>query len=458
MQLTFLQIVLAIGSFLKWLIISTCCLAMWLITKIFYFVLWLINSYRGTNFDSKKASDSRQNSVNQNVSKDQASNTDSMVTKPCGFDMSHIGTPTGYTSFPYGQSFGPCTSTPFPEKQKCLNSVQFPYEPNDPYFTASQNNFANKSDTNDFGNFESSNPSAYKTPPSRNNPLFGERQSLTPGQKFPLSNISNLSSGNVRKNRKPDSFDGKSDWADYLKHFEAVATWNGWTGEEKAVQLIMSLSGTARQTWSDCWPDSEHCYNYDVLVNILAGRFKPEGQEEAYKAEFRGRCKKKTETFMDFGFALRRLGIRAFPKLNHEAREDIVRDQFLTGLVEPEMRKHVSLAHPKNLDQAITMASEYDLVNQSIKPKPPVKPQNIAAVQERSDSSDSLVNLIKKVDQLLAKRNRCKKCGDTKHETDSCTVGWTCFYCKEVGHISSKCPKKKKSSSSSKESDSKKLN
>ena len=158
---------------------------------------------------------------------------------------------------------------------------------------------------------------------------------------------------------------------------------------------------------------------------------------------------------MEFGYALRRLGIRAFPRLNHEAREDIVRDQFLIGLVDPDMRKHVSLAHPKSLDQAITMASEYDMVNESIKPKPPVKPQNLAVVQAGSDSSDKLADLIQKVDQMLEKRNRCKKCGSTKHETATCTVGWKCFYCHELGHIAPKCPNKKTSSD---QSDAEKLN
>ena len=48
---------------------------------------------------------------------------------------------------------------------------------------------------------------------------------------------------------KPENYDGVSNWADYIQHFEMVSTWNGWTVEEKAVQLIINLTGIARQAW-----------------------------------------------------------------------------------------------------------------------------------------------------------------------------------------------------------------
>ena len=38
-----------------------------------------------------------------------------------------------------------------------------------------------------------------------------------------------------RTKQKPEKFDGSSDWADYIKHFEMVSLWNGWREDEKAV-------------------------------------------------------------------------------------------------------------------------------------------------------------------------------------------------------------------------------
>ena len=91
-----------------------------------------------------------------------------------------------------------------------------------------------------------------------------------------------------RTKQKPEKFDGSSDWADYIKHFEMVSIWNGWREHEKAVQLSMSLTGTARQAWVS-FTNPQASLSYDSLVNALTQCFKPDGHEEAYKAEFR--CK-----------------------------------------------------------------------------------------------------------------------------------------------------------------------
>ena len=60
---------------------------------------------------------------------------------------------------------------------------------------------------------------------------------------------------------------------------------------------------------------------------------------------------------MEYGCTLRRLAIRAFPKIRYEAREDLIVDQFLQSLADTEMRRHVSLAHPSGVEQAISMAT-----------------------------------------------------------------------------------------------------
>ena len=43
----------------------------------------------------------------------------------------------------------------------------------------------------------------------------------------------------------------------------------------------------------------------------------------------------------------------------HEAREDLIVDQFLQGLADTETRRHISLVHPSGVDQAVRLATEY---------------------------------------------------------------------------------------------------
>ena len=62
----------------------------------------------------------------------------------------------------------------------------------------------------------------------------------------------------------------------------------------------------ARQTWSDICSDPSMLFDYRSLVKEIGQRFKPGGQEETYKAGFRGRVKQKEETFLEYGYCLRR--------------------------------------------------------------------------------------------------------------------------------------------------------
>ena len=106
----------------------------------------------------------------------------------------------------------------------------------------------------------------------------------------------------------------------------------------------------------------------------------------------------KDESFTEYGYALKRLAIRAFPQIKHEAREELIVDQFLQGLIDLEMRRYVSLTHPTSVDQAVSRATEYETVTQSMKGPHMHKPKQIAAVQEAQSDRD-ISNLLQKVEK-----------------------------------------------------------
>ena len=200
---------------------------------------------------------------------------------------------------------------------------------------------------------------------------------------------SNTRSAGARTKMRPEKYDGTADWVDYLRQFEIIAGWNGWSEIEKAAQLTMNLTGIARQAWTDCSADPMGMLDYQELVRTLTQRFAPGGQQDAYRAEFRNRIKHKDETYMALGHALRRLAARAFPKLNYEAREELVKDQFMQGLSDVEMRKYVNLCHPATVDEAITQANEYSTLIHSTKTTHVDKPKMVAAVQESSGNTSA---------------------------------------------------------------------
>ena len=66
---------------------------------------------------------------------------------------------------------------------------------------------------------------------------------------------------------------------------------------------------------------------------------------------------------------LRKLAAKAHPSLLPSQREVLIVDQFISGLNPTEIRRHVSFAHPENLDEATDLAVEFESFegNQSIK-------------------------------------------------------------------------------------------
>lgn len=65
----------------------------------------------------------------------------------------------------------------------------------------------------------------------------------------------NVTTGQARHGKAPpvDSFTGESEkvlWEDWLPMLERAATWNGWSEEEKLLQLAGNLNGKAVQEWN----------------------------------------------------------------------------------------------------------------------------------------------------------------------------------------------------------------
>ena len=179
---------------------------------------------------------------------------------------------------------------------------------------------------------------------------------------------------------KIDKYDGSSDWVDYIAYFERVSTWNAWSSDDKASMLAMQMTGIARRTVTDL--PSTTCSNYNKLKDALTQRFNPEGQEHLHKSEFKKRHKKSDETIREYGYELRRMAARSFPSHDERSREEWIIDQFQTGLCNVGMQRHVFLKHPKTLEEAMSAASDYEMVETTVK-----KPTNVASLQSKDSKS-----------------------------------------------------------------------
>jgi hypothetical protein len=135
-------------------------------------------------------------------------------------------------------------------------------------------------------------------------------------------------------------------------------------------------------------------------------------------------------------------------------RESLIVEQYITGLGNQEVKKHVQFAHPNTLDRAISLAVEFEAFEGNCnilrKPKENVCPTVISLTTDKGNEKgsrkvdtdvsrlDRLEESLKKVQeslkQLCYKHDKSRQLENNKQEIKSCypdkSKGFTCFYCK----------------------------
>jgi hypothetical protein len=146
---------------------------------------------------------------------------------------------------------------------------------------------------------------------------------------------------------------GRTDVKDYLLQFEIIAEMNSWSNEECGYQLASCLSGEATEIMGSLSKDMAR--DYLALQQALINRFSPDGRESYFTVQLWNRTCKKDEGVAEFGYALKKLARKAYPKVR--LHEQLLVDLFVKGLPTREMRRHLHLVRPATLEAAITVAT-----------------------------------------------------------------------------------------------------
>lgn len=158
--------------------------------------------------------------------------------------------------------------------------------------------------------------------------------------------------------KKPANYDGTSSFLDYLVQFDITSTLHGWDNKVKAMELATSLRGAAQSILSDLKP--EHKSDYDQLVKGLTARFEPTNQTELYRAQIKGRLRKKSETVQELAQDINRLVRRAYLQASSELRDQIANDCFIDSLNEHQLEWFVYQGKPKSVNEATQLALEFE--------------------------------------------------------------------------------------------------
>ncbi|KAL5496553.1 hypothetical protein EMCRGX_G012859 [Ephydatia muelleri] len=195
----------------------------------------------------------------------------------------------------------------------------------------------------------------------------------------------------------PEPYGGEAGgWAEWVDHFENVATVNKWaTGEEKLKWLKVRLTGKAQTAFKKLPQDVKE--NYGECIKSLQRRFDPDSKRQLYVAELSARTRHKDEDWATFGDVLRVLADKAYPDLEEKARERLALNQFLAQIENAQVAFGVKQKRPTNVEEAVVATIELESYLGSSG-----KPLRVSAVSPQEPDPDVRVRRADRAEAVAA--------------------------------------------------------
>ncbi|KAJ8932556.1 hypothetical protein NQ318_004710 [Aromia moschata] len=150
----------------------------------------------------------------------------------------------------------------------------------------------------------------------------------------------------VHKMLKPPTYDGQSSWSMYRRQFEAAAKANGWTPQEMATSLVISLRGQALEILQSIPEEQQN--DYDRIVGAL--EISPKSRVDN---------KEPMSPFKEYEADIERLVHLAYPQAPKEFLEQIGIQTFIDGLLDTEMQQALRLGRHTTICDALIAALEF---------------------------------------------------------------------------------------------------
>ncbi len=138
------------------------------------------------------------------------------------------------------------------------------------------------------------------------------------------------------------------------------------------------------------------------MKDLLTGRFQPRDLTSAYKAQFRARRRHRNEDIHTYVDVIQKLAEMAWPYLDPLAREEMVADQFLTGLDNHELRVQVATSDVRRIGDLMRIARSLEAVEGEETGRGRVR-RGPAQVRFTDETEGSQSEIARIADQILAK-------------------------------------------------------
>ncbi|KAJ8936421.1 hypothetical protein NQ318_014859 [Aromia moschata] len=186
---------------------------------------------------------------------------------------------------------------------------------------------------------------------------------------------------------KPPTYDGQSSWSMYRRQFEAAAKANGWTPQEMATSLVISLRGQALEILQSIPEEQQN--DYDRIVGALEIRYGHKYLRQVYQSQIKSRQQRTNESLQEYEADIERLVHLAYPQAPKEFFEQIGIQTFIDGLLDTEMQQALRLGRHTTICDALIAALEFKAAKEASRSyKSLVRQVKFDECQRKQDTDD----------------------------------------------------------------------
>jgi len=177
----------------------------------------------------------------------------------------------------------------------------------------------------------------------------------------------------VRQFQKVKPYSGQTSHKSFREHFERVAKANGWdTDAEKMQNLALALEGPALECLREVKEEEEGAYGR--IWSVLARRFGHLDEPERAMRRFDARKQLEGESVAEFEQAVRTLHREAWPRIDKESKDSVLKCKFEEGLSAPDMVQFLRLhARLDDFLQTVAKARRFTEAQEAARPKKSVR-------------------------------------------------------------------------------------
>ena len=236
---------------------------------------------------------------------------------------------------------------------------------------------------------------------------------------------------------KPEPYDGKDSWEEYISHFEDCAELGRWTDREKVLFLATSLRDQARTFYMSLSVLERR--SYDTLIDKFSRRFGNSRHQNKWLSKLEMRKRLPGESAAALGDDIRQMAQKAYCNLDDTAQE-LLALNHLYKVVSVEMKCRCIDKNCQTVSDAADVIDRYEaILGENTDRKKQVRATK--SVDESSDHKQTLGTVAHSqitdpcelLQEISARLERLEKNGKK-------SSNHLCFNCNSPKHFIKDCP------------------